>query len=107
MPKTDSDGTANESGQEDSIERRFLEEPARVNIDCVTITHAALAANCFHGKESFRPPAQWCYALAIEEARCDSSSQKRDLRAHRHRTIPDLPPEGLYHRVDLVHSLQR
>ena len=63
--------TANELGQEDGIKRRFLDEPARVNIDCVTITHSTLEANYFHGKESFRPLAQRRYALPIEEARCD------------------------------------
>src|SRR5262249_3304088 len=47
MPEAVSDGTANESAQEDSIERRFLDGPAWVNIDCVTITHRTLAANYF------------------------------------------------------------
>jgi hypothetical protein len=42
------DGTANESAQEDDIERRLLDEPARVNIDCVTVTRKTLEANFFH-----------------------------------------------------------
>jgi hypothetical protein len=48
MPEAASDGAVNESAQEVGIERRFLHEPARVNIDCVTITHSALVANYFH-----------------------------------------------------------
>jgi len=44
MPEAASDGTANESGQEDGIEHRFLDWPSRVSIDCVTITHAALVS---------------------------------------------------------------
>ena len=40
------DGTAYDAAAEVGIERRVLDGPARVNIDCVIITQTSLASDC-------------------------------------------------------------